>query len=58
MKPFLHLVFLAATAAEILHDGLESLTLSSEKQASLFILSYASVVLCHFFIKKSGLALL
>ncbi len=57
MKPFLHLVFLAATAAEILHDGLSSLILPLEKQASLFILSYASVLICHAFIKKSGLAL-
>ena len=57
MKPFLHLVLIAATTAEILYDGLEGLTLPAEKQLSLFILSYSSVVICHFFVKKSGLAL-
>jgi hypothetical protein len=54
MKPFQHLVLLAATATEILHDGLDSLTLPLEKQLSLFILSYSSVVICHFFFKKAA----
>ncbi len=56
MKPFQHLLLLAATTAEILHDGLEGLTLPVEKQISLFLLSYSSVKICHFFFQKSGLA--